>query len=84
MGQHWHDGYSATVDAYLVVGELRIAVAQVAGSSLILRTPQAIPAGTKAQLVISIDGEAKIQDIRLGDGASVPQQLIPYNELSKT
>jgi hypothetical protein len=78
MGQHWHDGYSATVEAYLVIGDSRFDVAQVAGGFLILRSPQEIPAGTHAELVISIDNELKKQSVVLGDGASIPQHFVSY------
>ena len=78
MALHWPDGYSAQIDAYLLVNGERYAVAQVVGGALILRQPQQIAAGTPARLVIAIDGHEKVQSIVLGEGASVGQQLVPY------
>jgi hypothetical protein len=72
------DGYSAHVDAYLIIDGKRYDIAQVGAGALILRKPETISAGTQAKLVVSIDGNEDTEEVCLGEGASVSQAVVPY------
>jgi hypothetical protein len=63
MGQRWLDGYSAHVEIYVLIRGKRYDIAQIGGSSFILRGSPDIAPDTSATLVVKVDGEEERQEI---------------------
>ncbi len=79
MGQRWLDGYSAEVEIYLLIAGKRHDVSQIIDDTLILRDQQSISPGTRAMLVIKVDGHEEREQIRLLAGAESNHELIPFS-----
>ena len=65
MGTFWKDGYSATVDIYLLVGGKKLSVAQVGPNYLRLQKLQELPLNTDAELVIHTDDQSILYPIHI-------------------
>jgi hypothetical protein len=78
MGQHWLDGYSAHVEIHLLLDGKQIDIAQIGHGSFILRSPQSIPPGTEATLVIKIDGREEVEQVFLAEGATNRGEPVPF------
>ena len=78
MGTCWSDGYSSDVEIYLLVGDERLRVSNVGRNSLVLWDCREIPAGTEADLVITIDGEEEVEHVILTQGAIGGPVPIPF------
>lgn len=79
MGHQWNDGgYSSEVDAYVLLGDKKLQIAQIGPKSFILRDHCDISPGTEGTIVISVDGrERKIHAI-LQNGAVNGFQEVQY------
>ena len=77
MGQRWLDGYSANVEAYLLIKGERYDIAQIGGGALILRGTPDIPAATRATLVVKVDGEEERQQIMICEHVR-HEEPVPY------
>ncbi len=69
MGQRWLDGYSAHVEAYLLIDGKRYDIAQISSGSMILRGDVKLTANTRATLVIIVDGTEEREEITLCEDA---------------
>lgn len=78
MGQTWTDGYSASIEIYLLVAGERYNVAQVANGALILRDPRPIPPETTATLVMRVDDKEERSEVFLRDGAPNNTEFVSY------
>ncbi|HTU24804.1 MAG TPA: hypothetical protein VMF30_05375 [Pirellulales bacterium] len=79
MGKQWKDGYSASVDLYLMIGDQHFGVGEVGPDALVLdRNDTAIPPGAQGDLVIVIDGEKTSQTIILPHGAPIGADEVAY------
>ncbi|HEX4146901.1 MAG TPA: hypothetical protein VHY91_25615 [Pirellulales bacterium] len=79
MGKRWKDGYSASVELYVLVGDKRFGVAQVGPSFFVLKDQEvAIPPGTDGRLVIIIDGREKSYPIFMQRGALAGCDEVAY------
>jgi len=73
------EGFSVFVEAYLLVGERRIAVEQVCGGLITLRDDVELSPATAATLVIVVEDQVTEQPILLTEGNSVGRrQPVPY------
>jgi hypothetical protein len=78
MGTHHADGYSANVSGCLVVGERRIRVAKTNEALITLAERCELPPGTEGQLIVTVDGDAFSQMIRLPSGITIAQSTTDY------
>jgi hypothetical protein len=79
MGQRWLEGYSAQIELYLLLDGQRLEVEQVAGGFFVLRDSHAIPPGTKATLVIKIDGREEREEVFLKSGTTDNEQIVHFS-----
>ena len=68
MGTFHKDGYSATVEAFLVIGDQRLKVAKVSRDTLTFSQPCELPPGAEGTLSIKIDGDETTCLVALEDG----------------
>jgi hypothetical protein len=82
MGTPRDRGYSASVEAYLIVEDRRLRVAKTNGVDLVLAEPaDDIASGTDAELLIIIDGSQDSRQVTLTHGVLAGQQTIPYRDV---
>jgi hypothetical protein len=79
MGIQHSDGYSASVEAYLVVGDRRISVAKAGWDAVVLTEPCELLAGSTARLEVIVDGHLESKPILLDDGATGPHHTVRYS-----
>jgi hypothetical protein len=72
------EGFSVFVEAYLLVGDRRIAVEQVCGSMITLRDDVELAPATSATLVMVIEDQVTEQPILLTEGNPLGRQPVPY------
>ena len=75
-----HNGYSAHIEGYLVVGNLRFRLALTNGVNFLLAEDCELEPGTNAELLVIIDGEADTRRIELPDGVALGQRRVRYQE----
>jgi hypothetical protein len=68
MGIHRKDGYSATVEAYLLVQGVRYEVAKTSADEVVVAEPCDLAPGCEAELVVIVDGQRYSRAIVLDDG----------------
>ena len=68
MGITWHDGYSTTIESYLVVDESRYRIAKTNAQNITLSEDCELAPGTVAEMRITIDGDTRSKLVRLPDG----------------
>jgi hypothetical protein len=78
MGMHHADGYSATVQGFLVVDGRRIRVAKTNEALITLADRCELPPGTEGELIVTVDGNSFSQTIRLPSGMSLDQSTTDY------
>lgn len=79
MGIVREDGYSASVEGFLVIDEsTRLRLAKTNGFSLLLAEPCELPAGTEADLLIIIDGTSDSKRVVLPEGATADNPEVKY------
>jgi hypothetical protein len=78
MGIQRENGYSASVEAFLAVGDLLIRVARTSRDFLTLSQPCEFPPGTEGELVVSVDGHREARGITLNEGVAQGQRVVPY------
>ena len=79
MGNRWNDGYSSDVDIYLIVAGGRIDVAEVGPDSFVINGEFQLPAGTEAELVITVDQSMESYSIVLHEGICAGQERVAYS-----
>ena len=79
MGIQRENGYSATVQAFLSVGDLMIRLAKTGRSSLTFADLCELPPGTEGQLVVCVDGHEDTRGICILDGLAYGQRVAAYS-----
>ena len=78
MGIHRDNGYSASVEAFLVIGGTRFALAKTNGEEFYLAESCEAPPNTDADMLIIIDGTTDSQRVTLPDGVVMGQTRVRY------
>lgn len=78
MGIQRENGYSATVQAFLSVGDLVIRLAKTGRTTLTFAESCELPPGTEGELVVYVDGHADTRGICLLDGLAIGQRVAGY------
>jgi hypothetical protein len=78
MGIHHRDGYSATVEGFLVVGESRVRVAKSNECKFALAESCELAPGTPADLMVTVDGSTHTRRILLPQGIARGQVVVEY------
>lgn len=68
MGRKWKDGYSATIESYIIAGRSKYRLATTNDQVLTLVDDCTLSPGTEATMTIIIDGDASHQQVRFPDG----------------
>ncbi len=79
MGIQRENGYSATVEAFLVVGDHHIRLAKTGPDEITFVEPCELPPGTEGELVIIVDGHRDSRAIVLDEGAIRGRQEVRYS-----
>jgi hypothetical protein len=79
MGIQRENGYSASVEAFLVIGEQRLSVAKTGRDSVVLVEPCELPKGTKCELVTLVDGRRNSRSVVLVEGANIMRREVRYS-----
>jgi hypothetical protein len=82
MGIQRENGYSASVAAYLIVGNQRVQVAKLNRDYLTLADTCELAPETEAQLNIIIDEKKSTRMILLNDGVAAGQRVVRYSVLA--
>ena len=78
MGIHRENGYSASVEGFLIVGTVRYRLAKTNTATLLLIDACELAPQTQAELLIIVDGVEDCQSIVLPDGVALGQSVVPY------
>ena len=78
MGVHRENGYSASVEAFLVVNGDRIRIAKTNGRTFSLAEPCELVPGTTGDLLIIVDDEVRSKMVVLLDGAIAGETVVNY------
>jgi hypothetical protein len=79
MGIQRENGYSATVEAFLVVGEQHLSVAKTGRDAVVLAEPCELSPGTEGELVMIVDGHRESRPVVLDDGAVSGRREVRYS-----
>jgi hypothetical protein len=79
MGIQRENGYSATVEAFFVVGDQHIRLAKTGPDEITLVEPCELPPGTEGDLVIIVDGHRDSRMVVLDDGAIAGRHEVRYS-----
>jgi len=79
MGIQRDNGYSASVEAFLVIGEQHFSVAKTGRDAVVLAEPCALPPGTEGELVMIVDGHRESRAVVLDDGAINGRREVRYS-----
>jgi hypothetical protein len=80
MGTMRENGYSATVEGFLVAGGTRYRLAKTNGVTLVLADACELPPATEAELLIIVDGQGDSKQIVLPDGVAAGQTCVRYEQ----
>ena len=80
MGVKRENGYSASVEGFLVVGSSQFRLAKTNGDSFVVAEPCELSPQTAAELMIIVDGTTDSTRITLPDGIARGQRLVRYEE----
>lgn len=69
MGVYRENGYSASVEAFLIVNGNRIRLAKTNGTTITLAKPHELAPGTVGELMIIVDRDERSTTVMLPDGA---------------
>lgn len=78
MGIQRDNGYSATVEAFLEVGESKIRLAKTGRTTLAFAEACELPPGTEGELVVCVDGHCDTRSVVLLDGLMPGQRVAAY------
>jgi hypothetical protein len=84
MGTHHSDGgYSASVEAFVVIEERQLRLAKTNGVTFSLAEPCdfSIPGEIQADLIVTVDGATDSRRITLRDGLIVGQTQVKYDDV---
>jgi hypothetical protein len=82
MGVQRESGYSASVAAYLIVGNQRLHVAKLNRDYLTLADACELAPETEAQLTVVIDEKKSTRMILLNDGVAAGQRQARYSTVA--
>jgi len=74
------DCFSASVEAFLVVGEQRIRIAKTGPEEVVLVESRDLPRGAKGELEVTVDGHTVSRPITLPEGATRGRHETRYSE----
>lgn len=78
MGIHHKDGYSSTVESFLVIQKSRYRLAKTNEESMTLDEDCVAPPGTLAEMVITVDGTVRTKLVMLPDGILAGNRKAAY------
>jgi hypothetical protein len=78
MGVYRENGYSASVEAFLVVDGDPIRLAKTNGNTITLAKPHELLPGTIGELLIIVDNDERSTTVVLPDGAIANQTVVNY------
>lgn len=78
MGVYHADGYSATVEGFLVVADRRMRLKKSNGEEVVLSEASEVPAGAVGELVVIVDGDEHRETVRLPEGATLESRIVRY------
>jgi hypothetical protein len=79
MGIQRENGYSASVEAFLVVEDQHIRLAKTGPDKVVVVEPCELPPGTEGELVIIVDGHRDSQAVVLDEGAMSARHEVRYS-----
>ena len=79
MGIQRENGYSASVEAFLIVADQHIRLAKTGPNKVTLVEPCELSPGTEGELVIVVDGHRDSRTVVLDDGAICGRQEVRYS-----
>jgi hypothetical protein len=82
MGIQRENGYSASVEAFLVVGDQHIRLAKTGPDKVVLVEPCELAPGNEGELAIIVDGHSDSQTVILDDGAMSDRHEVRYSVLA--
>ena len=78
MGIQRENGYSAFVEAYLVVDDTRVRLAKTNCCTVTLAEPYELSPGTVGDLVVIVDDEEQSKAVLLPNGSVLGQTIVDY------
>jgi hypothetical protein len=78
MGRQYADGYSASVEGFLVVGGQRYRLAKTNYRSFTLADDCDLPPGAEGELIVTVDGNSFSRFVSLPNGIAVGQSTAAY------
>ena len=78
MGVHRENGYSASIEAFLIIDGHRFALAKTNEAEFYLAESCESPPNTDAEMLIVIDGASDTQRVTLPDGIVLGQCCVRY------
>jgi hypothetical protein len=78
MGIARENGYSASIEGFLVVADSRYRLAKTNGVTFVLAEPCALPPASEGELSITVDGQTDSKLVVLPDGAMPGQPCVRY------
>jgi hypothetical protein len=79
MGIFHKDGYSASVEAFLVIDGQQLKIAKTSRDTLTFAQPCELPPGSEGTLSITVDGCESTRLVVLDDGVLNGNQLARYS-----
>ncbi len=78
MGRQYADGYSASVEGFLVVRGQRYRLAKTNNLSFTLADDCELPPGSEGELIVTVDGNSFSRTISLPCGIVLGQTTVDY------
>jgi hypothetical protein len=78
MGIHHEDGYSADVEGFFVVDQVRIRLAKTNGCTFVLAEHCVFPPRTEGDLLVIVDGKSSSRRVEVIDGILPGQTIVRY------
>jgi hypothetical protein len=78
MGRYHADGYSASVEGCLIVGDQRFRLAKSNDRSFALAESCELPPGAEGELIVTIDGNSISRLVVLPNGVVLGQVTVDY------
>jgi len=79
MGIQRENGYSASVEAFLVIAQQQFTVAKTGRDTVTLVDPCEIAPGTEGELVMIVDGHRESRAVVLDDGGESGRREVRYS-----
>ena len=79
MGTFHNDGYSASIEAFLIIDGQQFKIAKTSRDTLTFAQPCELPPGSEGTLSITVDGCQSTRLVVLDDGVFNGDQLARYS-----